>query len=887
MTSFDSPTQPRALPADATATQRWLARVVDAGLIGVPLLSPWFMGGRHPLGELVIVLLAVTVALAWLGGRALDPRGGSWTASPGEWILLGAVLLVVAQIVPWPQPVMDLLSPHTRQLLPLWRGDASVAGTLGTWNQVSMTPDWTRAGLTLLLAYGMLFLVAVQRLKTVDDIQWLLRWVGLAVMVQAVFGIVQYLTSNGKFVWIYQHPFRDTLSVVTGAYINKNHFAHLMALGLGPLACLVAASLSRNRPTDRAAFASGRSSAEQIRLLAWTLALGIVLLAGLMTSSRGGAMAMLVATLLVCGALYRAKLLGWRFPVAIVGIFALIGASLAIHGYRDVASRLDDYTAGSIEELDQGGPRRAIWDADFKALPDYAWFGAGVGSHREIYPMYLTDSWEVEFTHAENGYLQIALETGVPGLALMLAAIALCALWCRRGLAAGVDPKICLCAAAVAAGLVASIVHSLVDFVWYIPSLAAITVLLVAAAYRLALLSRGSTSINAARAVWSPWQWRLAPLAIALVGGWMIYDRFCATMAEPHWDHFLGYALKAPQEGEKPADATIMTALENVLYWTPDNAKAHVRLASLLLGRFEQLQQAAANAMPLNQISEAAMASRSRFSSAAELDEWLNRAIGENRRLLNVALWHLDRGISLCALLGEGYVHLADLCFLKGQGQAERLAYLNQALAVRPYDGVVLLSAGSAAALRGDVDGMIGYWRPVLRCRDQERQAMVRLLTAMPIPVEEVLSAFQPDLPAVRLLYNRYTQFALPQQLQTVGAYYVQVLGQAIQRTDAEAAAPLWFEMHHVYRAIHQPEAAIDSLRHAVAGRPTDFDFRYVLGQRLIEQQQFSEAEQQLNWCVQRRPDHQDVKAALAQAVTGRINQQTRGAATRASYDAK
>ncbi|HEX4145198.1 MAG TPA: O-antigen ligase family protein [Pirellulales bacterium] len=889
MKSFDSPTTHRSSAADATesALQSFLARVVDAGLIGVPLLTPWFMGGRHPLGELVIVLLAVAVALAWLGRRALDPRTATWTGSPGEWVVLGAVLLVIAQIVPWPQPVLDLLSPHTRQLLPLWRGDATVPGTLGTWNQVSMTPEWTRAGLTLLLAYGMLFLVAVQRLRTIDDVQWLLRWIGVAVFVQAVFGIVQYLTTNGKFVWIYQHPFRDTWYAVTGAYINRNHFAHLMALGLGPLACLVAASLSRKRPAGHGAFAAGRTSTEQIRLLAWTLALGIVLLAGLMTSSRGGAVAMLVATLLLCGALYRARLLSWRFPVAMIGIFALIGSCLAIHGYRNVADRLDDYTAGSIEELDQGGPRRAIWDADFKALPDYAWFGAGVGSHREIYPMYLTDSWEVEFTHAENGYLQIALEAGVPGLVLMLAAIGLCAFWCRRGLSAGVDPKICMCTAAVAAGMAASVVHSLVDFVWYIPSLAAVTILLSAAAYRLALLSRGNAAVGAARVAGSPWQWRLAPLAISLVGGWMIYDRFCATMAEPHWDHFLSYALKEPQEGDKAVDPTILPALENVLYWTPDNAKAHIRLASLLLGRFEQLQQAAANAMPLNQISEAAMASRSRFSSAADLDAWLNRAIGENRRLLSAALWHLDRGISLCALMGEGYVHLADLCFLKGQGQAERLAYLNQALTVRPYDGVVLLSAGSAAALRGDVDAMIAYWRPVLRCRQQERQAMVRLLTAMPIPVEEVLSAFQPDLPAVRMLYARYSQMGVPQPLQVIGAYYVQGLGQAIQRSDAESAAQLWFEMHHVYHAMNQPAQGVECMRRAVAGRPTDFNFHFVLAQRLNEQQKFAEAEQELKWCAQRRPDNQDVKAALAEAVSGRVDQQTRGMATPANYITK
>ena len=127
----------------------------------------------------------------------------------------------------------------------------------------------------------------------------------------------------------------------------------------------------------------------------------------------------MVTAAVVVGAI-RAGLLSWRFVLASLGVAGLIGASLLIHGYQQVVERLDDYTAGSIQELDQGGGRRAIWDADFKALPDYCCLGSGVGSHREIYPMYLTDSWEVEFTHAENGYLQVALETGFPGLALLL-----------------------------------------------------------------------------------------------------------------------------------------------------------------------------------------------------------------------------------------------------------------------------------------------------------------------------------------------------------------------------------------------------------------------------------------------------------------------------------
>ena len=164
-----------------------------------------------------------------------------------------------------------------------------------------MVPDQTQAGLTLLLAYGMLFLVAVQRLQRIDDVEWLLRWIAISVAVQALFGIVQYLTSNGKFVWLYQHPFRDSYNAVMGAFINKNHFAHLMALGLGPLVWLVVTALQPTEHRKSKSFSSTQPANKQTKMLVTMLALGIVLFAGLMTLSRGGAMAMLIATCVVVG----------------------------------------------------------------------------------------------------------------------------------------------------------------------------------------------------------------------------------------------------------------------------------------------------------------------------------------------------------------------------------------------------------------------------------------------------------------------------------------------------------------------------------------------------------------------------------------------------------
>ena len=475
-----------------------------------------------------------------------------------------------------------------------------------------------------------------------------------------------------------------------------------------------------------------------------------------------------------------------------------------------------DRSKNSIKEA-----RRAIWQADFKALKDYSLFGSGVGSHREIYPMYLNEPWEVEFTHGENGPLQIALETGWPGLALLLAGIVVCICWCYRALRVNHEKRIYLCAAAVTAGLIASVGHSFVDFVWYIPSLMAITTLLMACACRLAQWSSPERT-QQAEIVYPPWQYSFALIVVVVTSSWMIFNRYCAAMAESHWDRYLAYALKDPGDSEKPlADKSVVEALEQVVYWTPNNARVHVRLADLMLHEFEHRQRESSNAMPLGQISEAVLASRGHFTSRVQLDAWLTRAIGDHRRLLDQALWHLHRGLSQCPLMGEAYVHLADLCFLEGHGDAQKTAYMQQALKVRPYDGIVLLAAGIAAALRNDINGMIAYWGPVLRCRQQERLAMIKLLTMSPVSVETVLQLFQPDLAAVRLMFAKYNQIAPPEQLQPLYAYYAEKLKAATRNLDNEAAASLWFEMHDIYLKMNRPQEAIECLK-LRGGRPTE-----------------------------------------------------------------
>ena len=301
-----------------------------------------------------------------------------------------------------------------------------------------MTPAATRDALVVFLAYAALFVVTLQRVQELRDVERLLRWVAISALVMGGFGLVQLLTSNGKFFWFYEHPFADTLEEAKGSFTNRNHFAHFLALGIGPLIWWLQETLShphQRRPRGLSHLAGDfyhRHQGSGLR----AIALGVVLFAGLLSLSRGGVSVMFLAAAISVAVCYRAKTLGIRFVLSLGAVGLLIAALLTIHGYDRVSDRLDDLGSGSIDAIDHEAARRTIWAADLKASRDYALLGAGVGSHVEVCPMYLDEPQETEYTHAENGPLQVLLETGSIGLTLMLAGVGICMFWCLGACAA-------------------------------------------------------------------------------------------------------------------------------------------------------------------------------------------------------------------------------------------------------------------------------------------------------------------------------------------------------------------------------------------------------------------------------------------------------------------
>lgn len=862
----------------------------------VLFVAPLLLGGRHPVGRFALAGIVWTTAVSWGLAECLNSRR-RWSWSGGETVIVLATALLLLQLSPLPPFVLDRLSPSLRELLPLWSASSAPDVSLGDWRQVSLTPSATREGLCMLLVYGVLFVATYQRLQHSSDVKRMLRWIASAAIFMAAVGLIQYLAGNGRFLWVYDHPSRDAAGAVKGPFINQNHFAGYLALGLGPLLWWLHDHLTR-----RTGSRHQRSSAPQ-RVptgpswipVGLTGGLALVLVSILLSFSRGGMLAITCGALIGLTIMARKRLIDKRTVLVLTASLVIVGIAVGIHGRQRLASRLATLTAGSLEQVDRSSGRRNVWSAVLNAVPDFAILGAGVGSHREVYPRYFPQPSEVEYTHAENGYLQVLLETGVCGLLLLLGGCILAGLWFIRALRHTSNASCAACIAALAVGVVASLVHSLVDFVWYIPACMSLVVIQVAAVARLSTAWSHPASPTAApgRSTMNPTTSQIGPVGIftLLVAGLGL--GWFQTLAGPacaarYWDDYLAMSLASEIPGQESvrvgrqrrwddvdlSDTETLDAmaahLQNVLRRNPSDARANLRYATVNLRRFELAQKTAENAMSLLDVRQAAQASS--FPSKETQDIWLDAALGKHREYLDQALRAATRAVHLCPLQGQAYLHLAELAFLHHRDLRLQHALLDQALRVRPYDGMVLFSLGREAVLEGQWERGLTYWREAFDTAPEMQDEIIAAIAPQLNP-EVFLAIFRPDRHGLGKLFNYYRQTGQDASARQVGQPYARSLEQHVVHLQGVEAARYWNVIQEIYAFLDSLTEATRAARHAVNAQPGDYRLRSTLGVRLQQTEQWTEALEQFRWCQNRRPEDPRMERKILE-VTRQIRDQ-------------
>lgn len=335
----------------------------------------------------------------------------------------------------------------------------------------------TAQALIIGVGYTLLFLLVINLFHTRKRLTLLLGTLVVSGTLQAFYA--SFITLSG-----FEGVLGKTSSVTTGTFINRNNFAGYLALTLSAgIGLLLALRETRSF-----------SWAQMIELLMGPkarlrLALVIMVIALVMTRSRGGNTSFFVGLLLV-GVVFVLRNKDNRLRNSLILASLVLIDVLVISQYfglerlkdRVMNTRLSD-TVVSGEVIQQANEIRG--DVFMYALPlaqDKPITGQGAGSFEAVFPKYAGEDIRAHFDLAHNDYIQFAIEYGVLG-ALPLALFVLLALywafkalWQQRSMYRGGVGF------GAAMGIIAILAHSTVDFNLQIPANAATFVVLCAIA---------------------------------------------------------------------------------------------------------------------------------------------------------------------------------------------------------------------------------------------------------------------------------------------------------------------------------------------------------------------------------------------------------------------
>lgn len=842
--------------------QSFFLQLTDWGLLAALFLVPFLMGGRQAAGQLALVVCAAWVSLAWALHQLTHPRP-SWKFTRAEPLLLAGIGLGLLQITHLPADVLQQLSPRIAEILPTWSATQS-----GDWSQLSLYPAATQSGLVTLVAYALLFVVAAQRVRSVDDVERTLRWVCYVCAAMAVFGLVQYLAGNGKFFWVYEHPFTNTLEMPKGSFTNRNHFGQFLALGAAPFVWWIIKSMGAAGQPKPSFGAKAPGAARELGVGVLLIGFGVLVFAELLSLSRGGMVAMFAGALLCLGIMYFKGHASGKLLAGLCVMGLIVGSGLMILGLDDVSGRLENWESGRTE----------IWNANLEIFSDFPYVGTGTGTHAEVYKMYLDQPFDNrEYTHAESSVLQVASETGAAGLCLAGLAVLTWLYWCLRGLSCTESQRSSLALAAIVGCLAANVTHAFFDVVWYVPGCMVIVIVLAASACRLYQLARrveateGATSEPSSHGMPIPrFAFACSLLGVGVLGAWMVQQKLPDMAFEPNWHDYLRMSLDSEEaeevEGGREVFRKRMLSLQAASRANPNNARAHLLMGSGYLHLFSTQQADSQNPMSLSQIRDAALASQ--FDSLEAQSAWLDLAVGENRKYLDAALKHTRRSLELCPMQGRGYLNLAELSFLEDLDAEKPTQYIAQALTVRPHDPRVIFIAGREAWTNGDFEQGIAHWKKAFH-RNQVYQQFIIQALAPNVPAKFFLETFDPDWYALERLTKHFRTLNKTEDYGVLVQRFAETSVERARGLQGAEAVEAWLHAQRSYDALNDSNRAYTCLENALRSDPTSFEAHYAAGNWFYKQEQYSQATEHLVWCTRRRPRDAELKT-LAESASKR-----------------
>jgi putative inorganic carbon (hco3(-)) transporter len=370
-----------------------------------------------------------------------------------RWLMAALLAWMVLALLPLPPALIAILSAQRREAISTARD--FTRQNPHAWLALSVAPGATMERLLDVVPAMAAFLVARGLCARWRSKAWVLVIPVVAVAwLESVLGLVQFRAMRAG---------GGETNVVTGTYVNRDHFAGLLEMAF-PLAVLGAVALWRKSKVQPVRSVRPALAAIGVLSVGGCLLMGI----GFSLSRMGfiatlGATATITGTLLVSRTRRSVARSRWRWvAAAALPVFLFV--------FLPSGELLDRFGALTVGNSGASDPRAGIWGDTFRLIAAYKWVGCGLGAYEYAFYRFNTNSPMDTIDFAHNDYLQIAAELGLIGAALA-AALALWIVWRLLSVVLWMrasqnwELAVGLLGALFAIG-----VHSLADFNLYIPA---------------------------------------------------------------------------------------------------------------------------------------------------------------------------------------------------------------------------------------------------------------------------------------------------------------------------------------------------------------------------------------------------------------------------------
>ncbi len=884
-------------------------------LLAIAVL-PWLFGGVHVWAQCTLAATALAGLTIWM----FEYRGEIRPLPVAVLPLLFAVLLGLFHLVPFSPTVLASISPQAEAV---WSqsgaADSSAVRldevrfrqSVGEFaspktSTVSIYPASTRHDLAFLSVALTMFFLGAQLFSRTGSQKLLWAVVAANGALFAFSGIAQQLVWNGR---LYGQVTLGSGGQPFAAFVNRNNAAGYLNL------CLAAAigfallcfsdrhrptSLWSGRPTksrhSRRLHVMWESSIRAIGRLDGTrlcsVLVLVVIFAGLLCAlSRGGWISMACATSVVAAMLAktgRVRNLAWTSLFVVVAGFSLVqwlGQS------ESIGNRWKSIQVGSA--LIEDG-RVSHWQDGLRAGSDYWFAGSGLGTYRYSYRPYVESAEQVWFFHAENQYVEAFVEGGIVGLGLLLAAIVLVALSCRRLLREPRHSASYLCGIVGTFILVSQAVHGCLDFGLYLPANMALFALMCGSVAGRAARLRplvASEQVDrfrplvASEQVDRPIMRRLDFLARPVFLAGLAAALFCASLlsfVEIRQACSAESALRAvriPDSLDKSIVDTNqrMTQLGNAIDERPGDAELHLTMAHQLIQRyrlraFELLQQQPSSNRTADQSWQmtspialhAAVQQYQREGRTIELEN-LRRSEAVQTDLKHAAS-HLLRSVRNCPLIPEAYLLLAEIGPLLSPNEIDAVM-LQRARRLAGGDFGLIRECGFAEFQAGRTAYGLADLRRSAEL-DPEQAAPVLELASKWIDAKSFVNDGLPASPFLLLRLAR-EHFVKHDEKNLRNA----LLDRALRLASAAAMAPgerLQFEAT-VFGLQGRNREAVERWTLAVKKSPEMTEWRFELASLLRKQGNLDLAWEHARTCARMDPENDRYDALLRELVRERL----------------